>query len=152
MYNRCLHNSVLQFLEWGVNMQEFIEFFEKNLCGYLATTEGNMPRVRPWSFLFFEDGKFWFLTTNNKRVFKQLQENPYIEFCSCSSDSIHCRLSGKIEFCNDLNIKNRVLTERPILKEIYENPENPVLESFYLEHGTLSKYSSKFKINRFIEF
>lgn len=133
-------------------MQEFIEFFEKNLCGYLATTEGNMPRVRPWSFLFYENGKFWFMTTNQKRVFKQLQENPYIEFCSCSPDSVFCRLSGKIEFCTDLGIKTRIFNERPLLGDIYGAPDNPIMELFYLEHGSLLKYSSRFKINRFKEF
>lgn len=133
-------------------MQQFIDFFNKNTCGYLATMDGNRPRVRPWSFLFEDNGKIWFMTTNKKRVFQQLQENPYIEFCSCSSEMINGRLSGKIEICNDLGIKARVLTERPMLQTIYQTPENPLLETFYLEHGSASLYSSRLQINEFIEF
>lgn len=133
-------------------MQQFIDFFTKHNCGFLATTEGNMPRIRPWSFLFEEDGKIWFLTTNNKRVFKQLQENPHIEFCSRSSDGVHGRIGGKIELCNNLEIKERVLEERPLLKNIYGEPENPLLESFYLEHGSASLYSSSLQVNEYIEF
>jgi len=133
-------------------MQKFIDFFNENKCGYLATTEENKPKVRPWSFLFEDNGKIWFLTTNTKKVFKQLQENPYIEFCSLSSDFIHGRLGGKIELCNDLAIKERILAERPMLKDIYGTADNPVLESFYLEHGTASLYSSRLGVKEYIEF
>lgn len=133
-------------------MQKFIEFFETNNCGYLATVEGNVPRLRPWSFLFEENGKIWFLTTNSKRVFKQLQENPFMEFSSLSSDFIHGRIGGKIEFSNDLAIKERILTDRPLLKKIYGSADNPLLESFYLEHGTASLYCSRKNVSEFIEF
>lgn len=131
---------------------EVIEFFEENRCGFLTTIDGNMPRVRPWSFHFESNGKIWFLTTNKKRVFKQLQENPYIEFCSLSVEYISGRLGGKIELCNDLDIKSRILNERPILRDIYQTPENPLLESFYLEHGSASLYSSRLNIDEFIKF
>lgn len=133
-------------------MEQYIDFFMENSCGFLATTEGNIPHVRPWSFLFEDDGKFWFMTTNTKRVFKQLQENPYIEFCSLSKEFMHGRLCGKIEFENNLNIKRRVLEERPMLQNIYQSPENPLLETFYLEHGSASLYSSRLYIRQFIEF
>lgn len=133
-------------------MQKFIDFFSENPCGYLATVEGNRPKVRPWSFLFEEDGKIWFLTTNSKRVFKQLQENPYIEFCSYASSNVHGRLSGKVELCNDIRIKERVLDERPMLKNIYSTADNPLLESFYIEHGSISLYSSKLEVHDYIEF
>lgn len=131
---------------------EIIEFFEKNRCGFLSSVDCDRPRVRPWSFLFEDNGKIWFLTTNKKRVFKQLQENPYMEFCSISSDYISARIGGKIEFCNDMEVKKRILNERPILKEIYQSAENPLLELFYLEHGTASLYSSRLDVDEFLEF
>ncbi|MFA7658473.1 MAG: pyridoxamine 5'-phosphate oxidase family protein [Candidatus Gastranaerophilaceae bacterium] len=133
-------------------MQQFIDFFNQNIYGFLATIDGNRPRVRPWGFMFEDGGKIWFLTTNQKRVFKQLQENPYVEFCSCSPEFVCGRIGGKIEFCNDLEIKTRILDERPALKDIYETPDNPLLEAFYLEHGSASLYSSKLDIDEFIEF
>lgn len=133
-------------------MQKFLEFFDKNRCGFLATTEGNLPRVRPWSYLFEDENKIWFMTTNNKKVFEQLKNNPYIEFCACSSEMISGRLGGKIEFENNLQIKTRILEERPLLKSIYQNPENALLETFFLKHGYMFLYSSRLKINEFIEF
>lgn len=117
-------------------MQEVIVFLNKNKTGYLATVEGNMPRVRPWEFMFEENGKFWFLTNNKKKVFKQLQDNPYIEFCSSSPDFSHVRLSGKVEFCNDLEIKKRIFEDHPMLEKLYQTYDNSILELFYIEHGT----------------
>lgn len=133
-------------------MKQYIDFFMENNCGFLATTENNIPHVRPWSFLFEDNGKIWFMTTNRKRVFKQLQENPYIEFCSISQEFTHGRLCGKIEFEDNLGIKSRVFEERPLLQNIYQSPENPLLETFYLEHGYASLYSSRLQISDFIEF
>lgn len=49
---------------------DIIDFFEENRCGSLATTDNGIPKVRPWSFLFEDGGKIWFMTTNKKRVFQ----------------------------------------------------------------------------------
>lgn len=132
--------------------QDYIEFFEENSCGVLATVSNNKPKVRPWAFQFENIGKIWFMTTNNKRVYGELKANPYIEFCSLSRDFTSGRLSGKIEFLNDLSIKERILEERPILKTIYQTADNPILETFYLEHGSISLYSSRLEINDYFEF
>lgn len=117
-------------------MQEIVHFLNRHKSGFLATVENNMPRVRPWSFLIEDNGKFWFLTTNKKKVYNQLCENPHIEFCSSSIDYIHLRLTGKIEFIEDLEIKKRIFDEHFMLKSLYDSHENPDLVSFCLEHGT----------------
>lgn len=131
---------------------DYIDFFEHNSCGFLATVSDGKPKVRPWSFLFEDFGKIWFMTTNSKRVFNELKTNPYIEFSSLSHDNISGRLGGKIEFLNNNEIKERILEERPMLKEIYNTADNPLLETFYLEHGTVSLYSSRSQLNEFLEF
>lgn len=132
--------------------QDYIDFFEENSCGFLATVSDNKPKVRPWAFQFEDFGKIWFMTTNNKRVFSELKANPHIEFCSLSRDFTSGRLNGKIEFLNDLSIKERILEDRPILKDIYQTSTNPLLETFYLEHGSISLYSSRLEINDYLEF
>lgn len=117
-------------------MQEIINFLNKYRSGALATVEDGMPRVRPWALMFENNGKFWFMTNNQKKVFQQLQKNPYIEFCASSPDYIHVRLTGKIEFYDDINIKQQIFETYPLLKNIYQTYDNPILELFYLEHGT----------------
>lgn len=133
-------------------MQEVINFLNRHKSGFLATVENNMPRVRPWSFLLEEGGKFWFLTTSQKKVFKQLKENPYIEFCSSSIDYVHLRLTGKIEFCDDSEIKKRIFEDHPMLKNLYQTYENPVLEMFCLKHGTAALNFYHTGEIRFFEF
>ena len=56
-------------------MQEVYEFLKK--CGtyYLATTEGNQPRVRPFgTYLIFEN-KLYIQTGKSKNVSKQMKAN-----------------------------------------------------------------------------
>ncbi|NLA75090.1 MAG: NimC/NimA family protein, partial [Deltaproteobacteria bacterium] len=68
-------------------MQEVYDFLKK--CGtyYLATTEGNQPRVRPFgTYLIFEN-KLYIQTGKVKDVSKQIKENPKIEICAFSDGS-----------------------------------------------------------------
>ncbi|WP_368488653.1 pyridoxamine 5'-phosphate oxidase family protein [Clostridium sp. BJN0013] len=48
-------------------MEEVIKIFKENGYGFLATVEDGKPRVRPFGFMFYEDGKLYFCTSNTKR-------------------------------------------------------------------------------------
>lgn len=123
-------------------MQKVIEFLNRYPSGYLATSENNIPHVRPWGFMFEDSGKYWFLTSKTKDVFKQMEQNPYIEFSSSSPDFFNfVRLSGKAEFSDDLEIKRRMFEHMPMLKTMHQTHENPGLAAFYVEHGKAMLYS-----------
>jgi len=47
-------------------------------------------------------------------------------------------MSGKIEFTNDLNEKQLVIENAPLVKKGYETADNPIFEVFYLQHGEAS--------------
>jgi len=116
-------------------MQEVKDFLKDNVTGVLATIAGDKPKARPFQFMFEEDGKFFFCTSNAKEVYKQLQANPYIEFSSISPKFAWIRLSGKVEFSDSLVHKERVLAISPLVKSLYKEASNPIFEVFYLEHG-----------------
>lgn len=116
-------------------MKEAIEFLKANPMGALATVENNKPRVRPWGFMLEEEGKLWFCTANTKDVFRQLQENSNVEFCSTSKEMVTVRISGEVVFSKELAMKKRILEHCDLVKSIYKTPDNPVLEIFYIEHG-----------------
>jgi uncharacterized pyridoxamine 5'-phosphate oxidase family protein len=116
-------------------MKKVIEFLKANPMGCLATVENRKPRVRPWGFMLEQEGKLWFCTANTKDVFRQLQENPTVEFCSTSKEMVTVRLSGEVIFSQDLEIKKKILEHCDLVKSIYKTPDNPVLEIFYIEHG-----------------
>ena len=60
-------------------MKEVYEYLKN--CGvfYLATTEGDQPRVRPFGAIDIFEDKFYFQTGKIKEVYKQLVKNPKIE-------------------------------------------------------------------------
>ncbi len=89
-------------------MKEIVDFLYANPMGCLATVDDDgKPHVRPWGFMFEQEGKLWFCTANTKDVFCQLQCNPAIEFCSTSKDFVSVRVSGEVIFGIDLNINEK---------------------------------------------
>ena len=117
-------------------MEEVVKFLNENKMGNLATVENGEPRVRPWGFMFEEDGKFYFCTANTKDVYKQLKSTPFVEFTATSSQFGWVRLRGEIKFCIDLKIKEKVLKTVPMVESMYKTADNPIFEVFFIEHGT----------------
>ena len=67
-------------------MNEVYEFLKT--CGvyYLATVEGDQPRVRPFGTVNVFDGKLYIQTGKSKEVSKQLHINPKAEICAFAAD------------------------------------------------------------------
>ena len=117
-------------------MKEVIKLLTENPMGFLATVENGEPRVRPWGFLFEENGKFYFCTNNTKDVYEQLQAKPFIEFSTKTSNFVWVRLRGKITFTEDMKIKEKILAGNDLVKSIYQKADNPIFKAFYIEHGS----------------
>lgn len=48
-------------------MKEILDILkDRSAIGYLATVDDGKPRVRPWGFMFEENGRLYFCTTSNK--------------------------------------------------------------------------------------
>lgn len=124
-------------------MKEIVEFLNANPMGSLATVENNKPQLRPWGFMFEQDGKLWFCTANTKPVFKQLKNNPAIAFCSTSKEMVTVRITGSVHFSQDPVIKQTIISHSDLVKSIYQTADNPIFEAFCVEHGeaTLSDFS-----------
>jgi uncharacterized pyridoxamine 5'-phosphate oxidase family protein len=133
-------------------MKEVIDFYTKNPVGCLATIDNGKPRVRPFQFLFAEDGKLFFCTANTKDVFRQLNVNPAIEFVATSPEYLFMRVSGDVKFSRDMYMKKRVLDTYDMIRGIYQTPENPVFELFFIEHGTVKIADLSGKPARFVKF
>jgi uncharacterized pyridoxamine 5'-phosphate oxidase family protein len=115
-------------------MEEVVSYLKKSGMQYLATIGlDGKPKVRPFQFMFEEDGKLWFCTSNQKEIYKELKKQAYIELCAAGEKMSWLRLKGKVIFCNDIKIKERVFEESPLVKGIYKAPDNPAFEVFYLQ-------------------
>ena len=63
------------------------------------------PQVRPFQFMPGEAGRLYFCTSNQKRVFREMQKHPCVEFCASGENFSWLRLSGQVVFSKDLGLK-----------------------------------------------
>ena len=120
-------------------MEEVFEFLKK--CGtfYIATEEGNKPRVRPFGVVNIFEGKLYIQTGKSKNVSKQMQINPNVEICSCI-DGKWIRLEGKVVRDDRIEAKSSMLDANPILKNMY-SAEDDNTEVLYFENAKATFYS-----------
>ena len=114
-------------------MEKVIEFLQANPVQYLATVgRDGKAKCRPFMFCFEKNGKLWFCTNSTKEVYKDMQDNPYIEVSVSSPEYKWIRLSGKAVFENNMEIKEGCMAN-PIVKSQYNTADNPIFEVFYLD-------------------
>jgi len=113
-----------------------------NHCGttFIATTDGNRPHVRPLALQFADESGFYFQTEPVKKFYKQIRANKYVELCFYSSEGEGLgkvmRISGEIEFVDDLELKSKLLEERPFLKSLgIQKPDDPLFVLFRVNKG-----------------
>lgn len=133
-------------------MKDVVKFLTEHKQGFLATTENGKPRVRPFEFGVEDGGKLYFCTANSKEVYNQIKANPYIEFSSSAPGNTWIRVSGEVQFSNDLKIKEKIMNSSELVKTIYKTPDNPLLEVFYLVTGTATKSSLSGAPTKKVEF
>jgi uncharacterized pyridoxamine 5'-phosphate oxidase family protein len=124
-------------------MFDFIPVLQENPTGVLATQDGDEVRTRVFLFLFAEGKKVYFCTSSQKPVYKQLQANPNASFCTWAKGFAPVlSVNGKAVFVEDQAIKERVLKQDPLLKEVYKNADNPVFKIFYIDAESIETFIS----------
>ena len=127
-------------------MSTVTDFLVKSGVQYLATigVDGK-PKVRPFQFMLEEGGRLYFCTSSQKPVFQEIRRHPYVEFCASGENFSWLRLNGKVVFSKDVGLKARIQEASPIVKSIYQTPENPAFEIFYLDGAvaTIADFSGK---------
>ena len=117
-------------------MKKVVDYLKNNPNQYLATIGlDGKPKIRPFQFMFEENGKLYFCTSNNKEVYRELHMQPYIELCVSGENSSWLRLQAKVNFSESLSAKERIMELSPLVKSIYKSPDNPLLEVFYLSEA-----------------
>ena len=120
-------------------MQETYEFLKR--CGvfYLATVDGNKPRVRPFGALNIFEGKLYIQTGKSKNVSRQMMANPNIEICGYV-DGIMIRVEAKVVADERIEAKQSMLDNNPELKNMYQATD-PNTEVLFLIDATATIYS-----------
>ena len=84
-------------------MKEVFDFIKRTKVFHFATVDQEgRPHVRPFSGCILLDGQIHFFTTNYKKVYEQIQHNPWIELSSHDPMSHEwMRLSGRVVWDDD---------------------------------------------------
>ena len=116
-------------------MNKALEFLQE--CGifYLATTEGDQPRVRPFGAVFEYEGNLYFVTNNTKKCFKQMLENPKVEISGMNKKGQWIRVTGEVANDDRREAKEFALESNPFLKSGH-NVDDGVFAVLYFTKGT----------------
>ena len=99
-------------------IEEVREFLHSAQTYYLATVDGDQPRVRPFGTAEIFEGKLYIQTGKKKDVFKQLEKNPKAEICAFK-DGKWLRVAGELINDDDREAKVAMLEKMPSLKAMY---------------------------------
>ncbi|WMJ82226.1 pyridoxamine 5'-phosphate oxidase family protein [Clostridium sp. MB40-C1] len=124
-------------------MNKLIDYLNENRMGHLATIKDGKPVMRPFQFQFEKEGKFYFVTGNTKEVYKQLKISGVAGFIVTGKDMRWVRLNGEIEFVNNLKLKEAVINNESLIRDIYKTADNPVFEMFYIHRGVVSFHEAE---------
>ncbi len=120
-------------------MKEVYEFLKKCNTYYIATVEGDQPRVRPFGTVDIFEDKLYIQTGKVKNVSKQIGANPKIEICAF--DGKHwLRIAATAVEDDRIGPKEHMLEEYPQLKVMYAAGDGNT-QVFYLKDAMATFYS-----------
>ena len=99
-------------------MQEVCTFLKEAGVYYLATCEGDQPRVRPFGTAHIFEGKLYIQTGKSKEVSKQIQADPKVEICAFKAGK-WLRVAGTLVRDDRVESKASLLDAYPTLKGMY---------------------------------
>lgn len=120
-----------------MDFTDCFKFANENPTCYLATAEGDQPRVRCLGMWFADKTGFYFQAQSVKAMCKQLEKNNKVEVYFHTKDFKRVmRVSGKVKFIDDLEMRAKCIKERPFVKNFgITEPSNPLLAIFQIYTG-----------------
>lgn len=117
-------------------MSKVNDFLTEAGVFFLATVDGDQPKVRPLGAHFEMDDKVLFGVGDFKNVYKQMVANPKVEIVACKQDGHWLRYTGKAVFEDDPKYAEAVLDMMPDLRNIYNEQTGNKMMIFHLEDAT----------------
>lgn len=115
------------------------KFATENPVTYIATADGDQPRVRAFAMWFCDATGFYYHTGTPKRIYGQLKKNPNVELCFYKPGEgagTMMRVTGKTEFLKDKALEERLFRDRPWVKDLLAAaPKGGELAIFRVAHG-----------------
>ena len=130
-------------------MQEVHDFLKE--CGsyYLATVEGDQPRVRPFGTIHLFEGKLYIQTGKVKEASKQMTANPKIEICAFNG-KVWIRVQATAVDDDRLEAKQSMMDAYPQLQGRYSVTDDN-MQVLYLKDAvaTFASFDAPPRVVRF---
>lgn len=123
------------------NMQEVQAYLKECGAFFIATTDGDQPRVRPFGVSEIINDRFYIMTGKVKDVYKQMAANDKFEICALKpSGGEWMRLSGTLVNDETLAVKEEFLNRNESLKSMYKADDDN-MAVLYVTNATARFYS-----------
>ena len=120
-------------------MKEVYEFLKQSNTYYLATTDGEQPRVRPFGTVIIFENKLYIQTGKVKKVYSQIKANPKIEISGTVGDR-WIRVEATAVEDDRIEPKQSILDAYPSLQGMYKADDHNTAV-FYLSDATATIFS-----------
>lgn len=114
-------------------IEKVYQFLDDAHTYYLATVEGDQPRVRPFGTALLYDGKLYIQTGKVKPVSHQIAANPKAELCAFKGGK-WIRIAGELVNDDNRDVKVAMLEKMPSLKAMYD-PDDGNMQMLYLKNA-----------------
>ena len=123
-------------------MQEVYKFLKEVGTYYLATVEGDQPRVRPFGTIDLFEDKLYIQTGKVKPCSKQILENPKVEI-SAFHNGTWIRVAGEMAEDDRVEAKKSMLDAYPNLRAMYDEKDGNT-QVFYFKNAvaTFSSFTA----------
>ena len=130
-------------------MREVYDFLKNVGVYYLATVEGDQPRVRPFGTVDIFEDKLYIQTGKVKEVSKQIQENSKVEICAFA-DGKWVRICGKLVRDDRVEAKAHMLDAYPNLQGMYSATDDNTEVLYFVDAvATFSSFTEAPKVVKF---
>jgi uncharacterized pyridoxamine 5'-phosphate oxidase family protein len=115
-------------------MERVCQFLKDAGTYYLATVEGDQPRVRPFGTAHIFEGKLYIQTGRSKPVSKQLAVNPKAEICAFK-DGTWLRVACELIEDDRVEARRSMLDAYPMLRGMYDENDGNT-QVLYMKNAT----------------
>lgn len=123
-------------------IEKVCKFLDDAKTYYLATVEGDQPRVRPFGTALVYEGKLYIQTGKVKDVSRQLAANPKAEICAFNGGQ-WLRVAGELINDDRIGAKEAMLEKHPSLKSMYRaDDDNTQVLYFKNATATFSSFTA----------
>lgn len=130
-------------------MERVYQFLKEAETYYLATVEGDQPRVRPFGTVNIFEGKLYIQTGKVKEVSKQITKNPKVEICAFHNGE-WLRVAATLVEDDRIEAKQSMLDSYPSLQSMYKAEDNNT-QVLYLKNATATfcSFTSETEVCKF---